>query len=77
MLGDSMNDKQERFTRVATRRTNVVLKSLQVLGNCSNRSAYAYTEQNINKIFGEIERVTKETKMRFILASNKNREFKL
>jgi len=77
MLGDSMNDKQERFTRVATRRTNVVLKSLQVLGNCSNRSAYAYTEQNINKIFGEIERVTKETKMRFILASNKNKEFKL
>ncbi len=72
-----MNDKQERFTRVATRRTNVVLKSLQVLGNCSNRSAYAYTKQDINKIFGAIERVTKETKMRFILASNKNKEFKL
>ena len=72
-----MNDKQERFTRVATRRTNAVLKSLQVLGNCSNRSAYAYTKQDINKIFGEIERVTKETKMRFILASNKNKEFKL
>lgn len=72
-----MNDKQERFTRVATRRTNAVLKRLQVLGNCSNRSAYVYTEQDINKIFGEIERVTKETKMRFILASNKNKEFKL
>ena len=72
-----MNNKQERFKRVATRRTNAVLKSLQVLGNCSNRSAYEYTEEEINRIFAEIERTVKLTKTKFHLARNKNKEFKL
>ena len=42
--------KRERFERLATLRTNVVLKRLKVLGNCSNRSAYTYTEEQIKEI---------------------------
>ena len=72
-----MVDKHERFKRVAGRRTNAVLGKLKILGHCSNKGLYAYTEEEVNKIFGEIEKVTKETKMRFRLAQNKNTEFKL
>ena len=72
-----MNDKRERFKRVATRRTNAVLKRLQVLGNCANKSAYEYTEEEVNKIFSEIERELKLTRMKFQFANNKREEFKL
>jgi len=69
------NQKRERFKRLATYRTNEVLKRLRVLGNCANRSAYEYTEDDINKIFSEIERKIKEVKAKFHFP--KKREFKL
>ena len=72
-----MNDKRERFKRVATRRTNAMLKKLQVLGNCANKSTYEYTEEEVNKIFAEIERELKLTRMKFQFANNPPREFKL
>jgi len=68
--------KRERFERLATLRTNVVLKRLKVLGNCSNRSAYTYTEEQINKIFLEIERRVKETKSKFYFP-RRDKKFKL
>lgn len=72
---DNSNNKKERFKRLAEYRTNEVLKRLRVLGNCANRSAYEYTEEEINKIFSEIERKMKETKARFHFPKNKT--FKL
>ena len=68
-------DKKENFKRLAEYRTNEVLKKLKVLGNCANRGAYDYTEEEINKIFSEIERKTKETKTKFYFP--KNNKFKL
>ena len=52
-LGDDMNGKKERFKRVATRRTNAVLKKLQILGHCANRSAYEYDAEE-GKAIGSI-----------------------
>ncbi len=71
----SQETKKERFKRLATQRTNTILHRLKVLGNCSNRSAYDYTEEEINKIFSEIERRVRETKAKFHFP--KNKEFKL
>jgi len=68
-------DKRERFKRLAVYRTNEVLKRLKVLGNCANRSAYEYTEAEINKIFSEIERKVKEIKAKFHFPREK--KFKL
>jgi len=69
------NIKRERFKRLAVYRTNEVLKRIKVLGNCANRSAYSYNEEEINKIFSEIERKVRETKAKFHFP--KNKEFKL
>lgn len=68
-------DKRERFKRLATYRTNEILRKLRVLGNCANRSAYEYTEEEINKIFSEIEKMTRSTKSKFHFV--KRTEFKL
>ncbi len=67
--------RQERFKRVAERRTNEILEKIRILGNCSNKSAYEYTEDEINKIFSEIEKHLKLTKAKFL--SGKRERFKL
>lgn len=71
----NQEQKRERFKRLGTQRTNIVLQRLKVLSNCSNRSAYEYTEEDINKIFFEIERKVKEVKSKFHFP--KIKEFKL
>lgn len=70
-----MNNKRERFKRLAEQRTNIVLHRLKVLGNCSNRSAYDYSEEEIGKIFSTIEHAVKETKAKFHFPNKK--KFKL
>lgn len=64
-------NKRERFKRLGAYRTNEILKRLKVLGNCANRSAYEYTEEEINKIFSEIERAVKGTKSKFHFTKHK------
>ncbi len=61
----SNETKKGRFKRLATLRTNEVLRSLKVLGNCANRSAYEYNEEDIRKIFSELDRRLKGVKAKF------------
>jgi len=74
-MDKAIDVKRERFRRLAVYRTNEVLKKLKILGNCANRSAYSYGEDEINKIFSEIDRRVRETKAKFHFP--KNKEFKL
>lgn len=67
--------KHERFRRLAIARTNSVLEKLRLLGNLSSAINYEYTDEEINKIFSEIEKMTRNTKAKFHLV--KKAEFKL
>lgn len=71
----SKSPRRERFKRLAEYRTNEVLRRIKVLGNCANRSAYDYTEEEVNKIFSVIEKQLKETKGKFSFP--KSDKFKL
>ncbi len=73
---NSAETREVRFKRIATKRTNDIIHKLRLLGNCSNRSAYDYTEEQINKIFSAVERATREAKSRFTY-TQKKKEFKL
>ena len=42
-----MNEKRERFVRVAESRTNKIIEMIRLLGNCSNKSNYEYDEKDI------------------------------
>ena len=70
------NKRRDNFKRLASSRTNEVLRRLRILGNCANRSSYDYTEEEVNKIFSEISKKISEMKPKFTFP-NKNREFKL
>jgi bifunctional pyridoxal-dependent enzyme with beta-cystathionase and maltose regulon repressor activities len=67
--------RHERFKRIATKRTNDILEKIRILGNCANKSSYEYTEDEVNKIFTEIERNLKFTKAKFL--AGKRERFKL
>lgn len=71
-----VDDKKERFVRIAERRTNNILEQLRLLGNCSNKNNYSYTEEDVKKIFSVIEGELKEVKMKFNSKANKEK-FKL
>lgn len=66
------NNKRERFVRVAENRTNKIIDLIQLLGNCSNKSNYDYTQKDIDKIFSAIEDELKKAKKKF----NENNEEK-
>ena len=57
--------KRERFVRLAEARTNKILDMIKLLGNCSSKSNYDYTDEDVKKIFGAIERELKNTKAKF------------
>ena len=57
--------KREKFVRLAEARTNKIIDMLQLLGNCSNSSAYDYTQQDVDKIFTAIEAEVRESKKKF------------
>lgn len=70
-----MEDKNQRFKRLAIKRTNAVLEKLRLLGNLSLKVNYEYSKEDINKIFSTIEGQLRIVKTKF-LAETK-REFKL
>lgn len=70
--------KREKFVRLAENRTNKILDTLQLLGNCSNQNAYEYSKKDIDKIFNAIQNQLNETKKRFEKQdSKKNGKFTL
>lgn len=69
-------EKQERFQRIATNRTNKILDMLRLLGNCSNTRNYTYTEEEVKQIFSAIETEVRQQKAKFS-SSKKNQKFTL
>ena len=69
MKENNEETRRERFKRVAERRTNEILNRIRILGNCYNRSAYSYNDQEVQKIFSTIEK-----ELRFVKAKFSKRE---
>ena len=60
-----MRDKRAKFVELAEARVNKTLKDLQLIGNLSNRSAYDFSEADVRKIFGSLQRALDGAKARF------------
>lgn len=58
-------NKHDKFKRIATKRVNDILNKIDILGNCSNKSNYSYTEEDVQKIFRAIDLKLKETRGSF------------
>ena len=60
-----MSRKREKFVELAEARANKALKDLQLIGNLSNRAAYEFTEADVRKIFGALQKGLDAAKARF------------
>ena len=69
-----MESRSEKFRRIAVRRTNEIIEKIRILGNCSNKSTYAYTDEEVSKIFKNIEQELNTAKIKF---SSKKKIFTL
>lgn len=69
--------KRDRFIRIVENRTNKILDMLRLLANCSNRSNYEYTDEDIKQIFTAIEKGVKTTKNAFLGIESKEERFVL
>ena len=69
--------KRDRFVRLAEARTNKILEMMRLLGNCSSKTNYEYTDEDVKKIFGALEKELKNTKNKFLGIDAKEERFTL
>lgn len=62
---------EERFRRVATRRTRQALKYLRLLGNTGNQG-YKHTQGEVDAIFGALRKALAETEAKFSSVKEQN-----
>ena len=67
---DNIETKRDRFIRIAENRTNRIIDTLRLLENCANTATYEYTQKDIDKIFGAIQKQLDETKRAFVKQGN-------
>jgi hypothetical protein len=60
-----MENKKQKFERLANKRVNSALKQLDLIGNLSNKNAYDYSGDEINQIIEVLNKKIRELKTRF------------
>ena len=72
-MGDrNMSDmnNRDRFVKLAEARVTKAIKSIQLIGNLSDKSNYSYDEADAKKIIGALSREVSSVKARFSSGSN-------
>lgn len=60
-----MNDKRQRFERVAGNRVQAIIDKIDSLAKCSNRNNYSYTENDVRKMFSSIKAKLKYAEQKY------------
>lgn len=55
-----MNEKRERFNKIAAARVDRVIDTLRLLANCANRNNYEYDDDDVEKMFAAINAAVKD-----------------
>jgi len=58
-------DKRQKFIKLAEQRVNRALREIRLIGNLSNRSAYASTDEDVKKIFRVLQKEMDAARSRF------------
>lgn len=61
----TMETKREKFVKLTELRTNKIIDTLRLLGNCSNNYMYEYSDEDVDKIFTAIEKEVSDCKKKF------------
>jgi hypothetical protein len=55
--------KRHRFEKVASKRVQKIIDFIRLLGNCSNKNNYEYTDRDVELMFREINKALKESRV--------------
>ncbi len=69
-----MENKIDKFERLAEKRINEALKKIRLIGNLANKRNYNYTNDHVTQIFDAIDAEVKNLKIRFKEESNSKDE---
>jgi len=70
-----MDDKEEKFVRLAEARVTKAIKDIRLIGNLSNKNTYSYTEDDVRKMFRALQKELDAAKGRFGNDGGKSDEF--
>lgn len=65
-------DKREKFVELAQSRTINAIKAIRVIAKLGNKSAYDYTEADVKKIAGALQREIDALKARMTQSGSKD-----
>ena len=68
--------KAELFIRLGTPRIEKVLKALRILGNCSNKSNYEYSNEQVDKMSITLSKALEKTILKFHDTKKEQESFK-
>lgn len=69
--------KEERFRRIAEARVNKIISMIKLLGNCSHKGNYTYTEQQVGQIFNRLRSELERAYKRYQASMRNTRLFSL
>ena len=64
-MTSTTESRRDRFIRLANRRVNAAIKSIQLVSNLSNRANYEYTAEDVAQITKALEKEVRELRGRF------------
>lgn len=70
-----IESKANKFNRIAKIRVQKVLKSLRILGNCSNRSTYEYNLKQVEKMSLTLTKALEQTLAKFHKSKKEQESF--
>ncbi len=65
--------KKQRFERISKARKDKILDTLRLIENCSNKSNYEYTQDEITELFDELAKAVENARTKFASNSTQKR----
>ena len=71
-----MENKSEKFKRIAQARTNKAISAIRMLGNLSNKTHYEYGADEVKKIFSTLKSEVEDVRALFQKTESEEKLFK-
>lgn len=69
--------KSDRFVRLAEARVNKLIKMIRLLGNCSMKCNYEFTEDQVSQIFSTLYEELYKARAKYSLSAREKKRFSL
>ena len=76
-IGNISETKHDKFVRIVEARTNKAAEMIRLIGNCSSKSSYEYSEKEVKMIFDYLEKEIRNARNKFNGSDSEEGKFSL